>query len=1056
MTLGARSRLLAQCGFDVDADDSGGAVVLHQRHGDPTGAAADVEDRGAMQIQSLDDAPDLVGAAGRQVPLTPQPFEEGDITFSVVICVIGLHRFIPAGDANVQRVEPHRRRSSIQPVVDTGAANVRIRFHQRGDRDYDVTATSDDGSTATSTFVIPLSPTEMEQAVIARTRSTRMVTAVDPNPVSAEQVGTKLADALLRDDVATLYERVRDGSTQVRLTLQLGDEPELLGIPWEFLCRDGVFLAGQVRTPIVRELETTAKAHERVVEGRLQMLGVVASPIGLAELDVNGEITRVEAALSSMRDRIDIVWMGVSRDGGGWTRQPCTFTMLRKALADTTFHIVHFIGHGAFVDGQSSLFLTDQNGRPDQVPATKLAQIVGQQTALQLVVLNSCEGARTTAKDPFAGVATKLVQQGCGAVVAMQFEITDEAAKTFAEEFYTALIDQQLPVDAAMARARLAMMDFNNNEFATPVLFLRRGDPQLFEFRGAVARSIGVMRRRWRRIAAIAAPAGAALIGFLAVIGAFGGGSDNTAHPATADASIAAAAATPAAATTLPVTTPATTAPPATLPPSTTAVPQNGDARAFRSDRLRGTFNVAVVQFTAVPDTNQFAYDEATDAANDLVRYLNTEFTTAAGAPADQQIDVGLYAPPSANSTEADLQQFAQDMNADVVVTATLRADDRGSSFEPSFTLRNPASSTQLDLAGAFELGAARTSPNGFDDQVVRRVVRSTLRSRACVLTYLVEGLSDYRNALYPDAQRQFELAADPATCAAANASASVADSGQDVAQLFLGTIAIIDGRLDQADAAFDRALALSNEPRLIARARFGKAEVAFQRIHADACRPSGSTPVADTELRDVIGQLASALQDYTQTATTGQPVSGYVEAQAHLRLGRARLCRGLVEIAARTDARRDLDAVRTAYENDTPTVLRPLAAEAYAGLAYLDLVIDSDPTAALADADRAIELATAPDRASTFLRLRALLDHQLGNLDSVTNDCAQVTEQPCPFGTTNQFLGVFTEPIAQAVPQTGSYSAIELALAAWFIAVGLGLLRVARARPPGGATPLR
>ena len=66
------------------------------------------------------------------------------------------------------------------------------------------------------------------------------------------------------------------------------------------------------------------------------------------------------------------------------------------------------------------------------------------QVQLQLVVLNSCQGARTTLADPFAGVATTLIQSGVPAVVAMQFEISDEAAIVFAEELYTNLIGARI------------------------------------------------------------------------------------------------------------------------------------------------------------------------------------------------------------------------------------------------------------------------------------------------------------------------------------------------------------------------------------------------------------------------------------------------------------------------------------------------------------------------------------------------------------------------------------------------------------------------------------
>ena len=59
--------------------------------------------------------------------------------------------------------------------------------------------------------------------------------------------------------------------------------------------------------------------------------------------------------------------------------------------------------------------------------------------------------------DPYAGVATTLVHLGVPAVVAMQFEISDEAAILFAEELYTNLIGRQDPLDSAIGEARKAI-----------------------------------------------------------------------------------------------------------------------------------------------------------------------------------------------------------------------------------------------------------------------------------------------------------------------------------------------------------------------------------------------------------------------------------------------------------------------------------------------------------------------------------------------------------------------------------------------------------------------
>jgi hypothetical protein len=62
----------------------------------------------------------------------------------------------------------------------------------------------------------------------------------------------------------------------------------------------------------------------------------------------------------------------------------------------------------------------------------------------------------------------------------MQFEITDDAAIVFAQEFYAAIADG-LPVDAAIGEARRAIFGQGNDiEWATPVVYLR-GNGRLFD-----------------------------------------------------------------------------------------------------------------------------------------------------------------------------------------------------------------------------------------------------------------------------------------------------------------------------------------------------------------------------------------------------------------------------------------------------------------------------------------------------------------------------------------------------------------------------------------------
>ncbi len=102
---------------------------------------------------------------------------------------------------------------------------------------------------------------------------------------------------------------------------------------------------------------------------------------------------------------------------------------------------------------------------------------------IRLIVLNACEGGQSSATEQLAGLGDKLVQLAAvPAVVAMQYPIADDAAKTFAAEFYQALADG-LPIDAALAQARLALYQEcnpDNRAWGTPVLFMRARDGRLF------------------------------------------------------------------------------------------------------------------------------------------------------------------------------------------------------------------------------------------------------------------------------------------------------------------------------------------------------------------------------------------------------------------------------------------------------------------------------------------------------------------------------------------------------------------------------------------------
>jgi CHAT domain-containing protein len=79
--------------------------------------------------------------------------------------------------------------------------------------------------------------------------------------------------------------------------------------------------------------------------------------------------------------------------------------------------------------------------------------LISENPSLRLVVLNACESAVSSAEGVFTSTAAKLVREGVPAVVAMQYEITDDAALVFASSFYGQIARGEA-LDRAVTRAR--------------------------------------------------------------------------------------------------------------------------------------------------------------------------------------------------------------------------------------------------------------------------------------------------------------------------------------------------------------------------------------------------------------------------------------------------------------------------------------------------------------------------------------------------------------------------------------------------------------------------
>src|SRR3712207_470161 len=300
-----------------------------------------------------------------------------------------------------------------------------------------------------------------------------------PEEHTVQDFGRGLFEALLVGDVRNRYEvslseaRRRNKGLRLKLRIQ---PPELAVLPWEFLYdaeRDR-YLCLSSTTPLVRHLDLPQPVEPLPVSPPLRVLGMVTSPLGLDPLDVGHEKRLVEEAIKDLRadGLLELTWL----EGQTWRH-------LHRAMRRGPWHVFHFIGHGGFdpATEEGAIALSDESGHKRLLRATSLAELLDDHYPLRLVFLNSCEGARGSESDAFSSTAATLVRRGLPAVLAMQYEVTDDAAIVFSRNFYRAVADG-LPVDAAVGAGRTAVsLDLDNTlEWGTPVLYMRSPDGRLF------------------------------------------------------------------------------------------------------------------------------------------------------------------------------------------------------------------------------------------------------------------------------------------------------------------------------------------------------------------------------------------------------------------------------------------------------------------------------------------------------------------------------------------------------------------------------------------------
>lgn len=332
-------------------------------------------------------------------------------------------------------------------------------------------------------FTLPCSEHELEKIIVRLGRSLDIENNSSRDSDDERKFGTQLYEKIFTGQVLRLFDLLR-GSTEnqgaaIRICLRFSNAPVLIGIPWELMVNDihEIPFALTTETLLVRKLDIGNSPKLKEAKGILRVLIMVSNPANTSPLNIKEELARINAATKILQDAgriiVDLVEPSLSA---------LEQKLRHQNNSDESYHIFHFIGHGRFDQKYRNgvIFLEDEQKKPDPIDGDTLGMILYNQK-IQLVILNTCQGGRTSLTDPFVGVGQSLLIKGVPAVIAMQFKITDPAAICFAGAFYDALTKGEI-LEVALGKARLAIYAHPLPlEWATPVLYTRVDDIKLIQ-----------------------------------------------------------------------------------------------------------------------------------------------------------------------------------------------------------------------------------------------------------------------------------------------------------------------------------------------------------------------------------------------------------------------------------------------------------------------------------------------------------------------------------------------------------------------------------------------
>lgn len=293
-----------------------------------------------------------------------------------------------------------------------------------------------------------------------------------PAPDEIGKFGGQLFSFALRDELQEIYQLLPATESRIHI---LSNQARIRSLPWEYLGFPQRAPGHPVRErSIVRIVPTRGREapEPKKLGDSMRVLFVSAAPRDQNEVDfeaVRGALERTFQGLMPDRFTLEAV------DGA-------TPASLRKAVAEKSFDILHFSGHGRVDEkGQGRLLLVNRKTqKTEELAADRFATLLAGRE-IRLVVLSACETASGDFKDDFAVVAEALVRSGIPAVVANQLPVTNRAMASFVGPLYSELL-RSGDIDRAVNEGRIALdVDLQSFEWGIPTLYRHYGASQLYQ-----------------------------------------------------------------------------------------------------------------------------------------------------------------------------------------------------------------------------------------------------------------------------------------------------------------------------------------------------------------------------------------------------------------------------------------------------------------------------------------------------------------------------------------------------------------------------------------------